>query len=194
VTWRVENWDVAGKDTSPGTSGDRQTVVEGSVARRRVLLEREAVVVVNAFVRVVVVVVVVAAACFAIELCWTYVVVVVAVVVQVLRVVWGSRLCWMKTAAAEMNLVFFVVAVAAAVVVVVVVVDIDGMKTCRAAFETDSISTLTRARMTSGNPRLPQTSVLGWRSVAAAGKEPDPGWQGIPSSAAAVGTWPRGLT
>ena len=193
MTWRVENWDVAGKDTSPGTSVDRPTVVEGSVARRRVLLERESVVVVNAFVRVVVVVV---AACFAIELCWTYVVVVVAaavVVVQVLRVVWGSRLCWMKTAAAEMNLVFFVVAVAAAVVVVVVVVDIDGMKTCRAAFETDSISTLTRARMTSGNPRLPQTSVLGWRSVAAAaGKEPDPGWQGIPSSAA--GTWPRGLT
>ncbi len=190
MTWRVENWDVAGKDTSPGTSVDRPTVVEGSVARRRVLLEREAVVVVvNAFVRVVVVVVVVVAACFAIELCWTYVVVVVAaavVVVQVLRVVWGSHLCWMKTAAAEMNSVFFVVAA------VVVVVDIDGMKTCRPAFETDSISTLTRA-LTSGNPRLPQTSVLGWRSVAAAaGKEPDPGWQGIPSSAA--GTWPRGLT
>ena len=190
MTWRVENWDVAGKDTSPGTSGDRQTVVEGSVARRRVLLEREAVVVVvNAFVRVVVVVVVVVAACFAIELCWTYVVVVVAaavVVVQVLRVVWGSHLCWMKTAAAEMNSVFFVVAA------VVVVVDIDGMKTCRAAFETDSISTLTKDRTTTGNPRPPQTSVLGWRSVAAAGKEPDPGWQGIPSSAA--GTWPRGLT
>jgi hypothetical protein len=192
VTWRVENWGVAVKDTSPGTSEDRQTVVEGSVARRRVLLERESVVVVNAFVRVVVVVVVAVAACFAIELCWTYVVVVaVAAVVQVLRVVWGSRLCWMKTAAAaEMNLVFFVVAVAA---VVVVVVDIDGMKTCRAAFETDSISTLMRARTTSGNPPLPPTSVLGWRNVvAAAGKEPDPGWQGSPSSAA--GTWPRGLT
>ena len=187
MTWRVENWDVAVKDTSPGTSVDRPTVVEGSVARRRVLLERESVVVVNAFVRVVVVVV---AACFAIELCWTYVVVVVAaavVVVQVLRVVWGSHLCWMKTAAAEMNSVFFVVAA------VVVVVDIDGMKTCRAAFETDSISTLTKDRTTTGNPRPPQTSVLGWRSVAAAaGKEPDPGWQGIPSSAA--GTWPRGLT